>query len=180
MGSLEKIIIGIILGIVFTIIARKKLNKFVYRRRISKAKIAETEAIEILEEKGYQVLHTQARNPIVTRIDGIEHKTHVIADAIVAKGGRRYVVEVKTGNQTENLNASHIRRQLLEYFLIFKPHGIILLDMERKKLHHVELDVVKDQINDDKKIFSDHCKYVITIILTLLVGIVIGALGVKI
>ncbi len=53
------------------------------------------------------------------------------------KNGRTYVVEVKSGSQNKITNRE-TRRQLLEYFLAYRPYGIILFDMETKKFSEIK------------------------------------------
>jgi len=90
-----------------------------------------------LAEKGYRVVDVQRREPVVMVIDGREHKGAVRADIIARKGRKTYVVEVKSGRRGEDPGKVEIRRQLLEYFLVYRPHGLVLLDMEERKMHHI-------------------------------------------
>jgi Holliday junction resolvase-like predicted endonuclease len=130
-------ILGIITGIVFLYWLFKKTDSLRRSKIVKRAKRAEKEAIKILQREGYTIRAVQQSAAAYTEVDGKEQQNLVTADYLVSKHGKTFVVEVKTGKQTARVTASRIRRQMLEYFLIFRPHGIILLDMDHKKLKHV-------------------------------------------
>ena len=83
----------------------------------------------------------QKRIKVKTKINGREFFNTIIADMIVKKGHKTFLVEIKTGKQTEKSIPPQVRRQLLEYYLVFKPDGVILLDMEIGKLYNVSFDL---------------------------------------
>ncbi|GFN23332.1 MAG: hypothetical protein IMW96_10695 [Thermoanaerobacteraceae bacterium] len=103
--------------------------------RLRRARRAEKDAIRFLTEKGYRVVDVQRREPVVMVIDGREYKGAVRADIVARKGRKTYIVEVKSGRQGEDPGKAEIRRQLLEYFLVYRPHGLLLLDMQGRKMH---------------------------------------------
>ncbi|MGI9951551.1 hypothetical protein V3F56_04235 [Moorellaceae bacterium AZ2] len=105
--------------------------------RIRRAQKAEKEAIRFLTEKGYQVIDVQRQIPVVMVVDGREYKGSVRADIVARKGGKTYVVEVKSGRQGEEPGKAATRRQLLEYFLVYRPHELLLLDMQGRKMHRI-------------------------------------------
>lgn len=147
MNEIDLIILGMISGAVLLYWISKKYGNWTRRKRANKAKKAEKKAIAILNQHGYKVTAQQKRVPIITEIDAKIYNNTVIADFIAIKDGKQYVVEVKTGKQLEKPTQGVIRRQLLEYFLIFRPHGIILLDMEEEKLQHVKFNINYSKLN---------------------------------
>ena len=44
---------------------------------------------------------------------------------MIVKKAIKLLVEIKTGKQTEKSIPPQVRRQLLEYYLVFKPDGVI-------------------------------------------------------
>jgi hypothetical protein len=78
-------------------------------------------------------------------MDGEEFESFIIADYIVRKGSKTYVVEVKSQEIASRIYEPSVRRQLLEYFLTFKPDGVLLVDMSGKKIHRVEFIRAKDR-----------------------------------
>lgn len=127
-----------------------------------KAKRAENLAVKILENAGYKVLEVQKRLKVKTKIDGKEYSNTIIADMIVQKGVKTYLVEIKTGKQVEKTITPLIRRQLLEYYLIYKPDGLILLNMETGKLHNISFNL------EDSYRYKIYLKYT----LAFLVGVI--------
>jgi len=141
MKDTDLLILGIILGLITFYYLRKAWFRLRLNRKMGRARRAETAAVKVLKREGYRIIDMQKRVPIVTLVDGCPHDNWVQADFIVEKGGRRYVVEVKTGEQAPKVTSSATRRQLLEYFLIYRPDGILLLDMEYGKLREVNFQV---------------------------------------
>jgi len=134
-----------ILGAILGLYLFYKISRYYQHKKrqliLYKAKRAENSAVKILQSAGYKIVDVQKRVKVKTKIDGKDYYNTIIADMIVKKGGKNFLVEIKTGKQTERPVAPQIRRQLLEYFLVFKPDGIILLDMEVGKLHYVSFDL---------------------------------------
>jgi hypothetical protein len=110
---------------------------FRLQKKVSRAKRGEKGALDLLEAEGYKIIELQKRAPVCAIVDGKECKTYIAADALVCKGGRMFVAEIKTGSEAPRVTHAPTRRQLLEYFYIFKPHGILLVDMEQKKICEV-------------------------------------------
>ncbi len=144
MQGAEIYALGILTGILLIALLYKKLDSLRRSRIVKKAKKAEQEAIQLLEKNGYKIIASQQSVKTYTQVDGETIENRVVADYIAKKKGKSYVVEVKTGKQIVKVTTSHIRRQLLEYYLIFQPHGIILLDMDNKKLMKVTFNHLGD------------------------------------
>ncbi|MDK2823242.1 MAG: hypothetical protein PWQ67_1520 [Clostridia bacterium] len=131
------LILGIILGSYLFYLANKKFKTFKVKKTLATAKKAEKDAISFLNKEGYDIIDIQQKEPIVVYIDEKPYPSYVQADFIVKKGNKKYVVEVKTGKKARATTAL-VRRQLLEYYLVFNPHGILLLDMDKRTLKRIE------------------------------------------
>jgi hypothetical protein len=107
-------------------------------RKVARARRGERRALDLLEANGYEILELQKRVPVCTKLDGKECKTYIAADALVRKRGLLYVAEIKTGSEATRVTHAPTRRQLLEYYFVFQPHGILLVDMEQGKIRTVE------------------------------------------
>ncbi len=70
-------------------------------------------------------------------VDGRRVPYRVRADYLLRKGNKTYVAEVKTGNQAVSFLQSHTRRQLLEYYLVYQPQAVLLVDGEEGKIEEV-------------------------------------------
>ena len=113
-------------------------RSFKTRRRQARAQRGEEKAPGVLRRLGYEVSESQVRRTIDIRVDGKPRAAEVVADILAAKGGRQYVVEVKTGDEATDPVQPQTRRQLLEYALAFGPCRVLLLDMEREEPRLVE------------------------------------------
>ncbi len=137
----DLLLIGILIGafLIYNII--KFGQSYRARRRVLKAGKAEVAARRFLEAQGYQILAVQERVPIVTKVNGKPHKSHIQADLIVQKGKLVFVVDVKTGAVAERPASPDNRRQLLEYYLVYRPDGVLILDMDHEKLYAIDFDI---------------------------------------
>jgi len=107
------------------------------KRRFAIGARAEKEAISLLQEHGYTVLNGQVTAESRLWVDGEEETCTVRADLIVARRGKRYVVEVKSGKSAPDPRSSATRRQLLEYEHAFSTDGLLLADMDQRVVKHV-------------------------------------------
>lgn len=94
----------------------------------------EAEAARTLRDLGFEVIDYQFEYTHRYRIDNRDFDVRLRPDYIVARGGRTYVVDVKTGAQAR-IGSSETRRQLLEYYTTFECDGVLMLDMDRRRLH---------------------------------------------
>ncbi|AEF94936.1 hypothetical protein Desca_2097 [Desulfotomaculum nigrificans CO-1-SRB] len=141
MRSTDLLILGVIIGAFLLYNISKLWRSWATSRRVVKAGKAEAAARKFLESEGYTVLAVQERVPVVTKINGKPHKSHIQADLLVQKGKEIFVVDVKTGETALKPSAPDIRRQLLEYFLVYQTDGVIVLDMDNKKLYRMEFEI---------------------------------------
>jgi len=105
--------------------------------RMERAVLGEERAAGWLQERGFAILGSQV---VVEHPVCIDERTVVIslrADYLVEKGGRRYVVEVKTGAVAPRIETSATRRQILEYRIAFDVDGVVLVDAESGRLHEI-------------------------------------------
>ena len=97
----------------------------------------EAAAANALMRAGYTVLkrHPEARYTLT--IDDTPREVRMRADYLVSRGGRRWVVEVKTGAGAAPARRD-TRRQLLEYALYYPVSGVLLFNGEDETIEHVE------------------------------------------
>lgn len=111
-------------------------RKWKVNRRFRRGLQAEKNAIRFLRHRGYQILAAQLQETIVVYVDGQPEKITVRADFWCCRGWKTYIVEVKSGQQG-SIRLPNVRRQLLEYKLVYQPDGILLLDMEHHTLQEI-------------------------------------------
>src|SRR5581483_6398397 len=97
--------------------ARRRL-----RARAARAQAGEARAEALLEQRGFVVVARQATEEWSVRR---------------GRGGRRFVVEVKTGREAPSLDSSATRRQLLEYGCAFAVDGVLLVNAEAETVEPV-------------------------------------------
>jgi hypothetical protein len=130
------LIVGLVAGLLVAWAAARWRRWRGYRRSLRGRRL-EAAAPAALTRAGYRVI---AHGPTATyplSIDGEPRTMRLEGDYLVARGRRRYVVEVKSGQGADPARRG-TRRQLLEYSLGFEVDGVLLFDAERGRLHHVE------------------------------------------
>ena len=123
--------------------ARRWVRRLVRQRRWLRAQDAEGEAPRLLEKLGYGVLGAQVEGGYSLQVDGQPIDVSLRADYIVERRGRRFVAEVKSGKLAPHLDTAATRRQLLEYSIAFRVDGVLLVDGEARRVHHVEFPIAK-------------------------------------
>jgi len=107
-------------------------------RRSARARSGEEAAADLLRGLGYTLEDAQATQRWTIAVDGEPLSVGVRADYLVTRNGKRYAAEVKTGESAPSLRTAATRRQLLEYRLAYATDGVLLVDMERGRVHEVE------------------------------------------
>jgi len=111
------------------------------RRRIAgnrrRGRRGEARALRLLERAGYRILARQVEATVRLRVDGRRVTYTIRADALVRRGLRRYLVEVKTGAAATPAHPA-TRRQLLEYARAFGCRRLLLVDADRARILRIE------------------------------------------
>src|SRR6478609_11447517 len=103
----------------------------------ARASAGEVLAEKLLAKAGYRIDARQATQRWAVRVDGEAAEVTLRADFVVSRRGRRYVAEVKTGQDAPEIAAPATRRQLLEYRCAFGVDGVLLVDAEARKVHEI-------------------------------------------
>lgn len=107
------------------------------RRKWCRAREVERQAARLLEARGYTVLGSQIETRYTLVVDGDATEVTLRADYLVARAGRQFVAEVKSGMVAPRLDTAATRRQLLEYRVAFQVDGVLLVDGEARRVHEV-------------------------------------------
>lgn len=169
MDVIYYIVFGVLTGIFLTINVIRYLRKRKLIKRIKKAKRSEYKAIRFMESNGFEVIGLQKKCVYTLFIDNKPHKITVKADMIVKKGNKIYVAEVKSGEKVTSPKYTDTRRQLLEYYMVYRPSGLILVDMEKQELRTVEYSI----LNYEKTTYFHR---LVLFSVLLIVGFVVGFL----
>lgn len=163
------VILGGFVGAFLALFLLKAFTNLKIKKRFKKAKKSEEKAIELLEKYGFKIIDLQKAENYNLIIDGKIINATVRADMIAKKGNKIYVVEVKSGKKAPSLKNIATRRQLLEYYLVYRPDGLILVDMEKEKIHSVDYSIVNKRFNWLRN-------NVISLIVALIIGFIVGFL----
>jgi hypothetical protein len=120
---------------------REEERRVITHARSLRAVDGERSALAVLERAGYEVVERQVPGSWTVRADGEPVTFGLRADYLVAREGRRYIAEVKTGRLAPRLAHGPTRRQLLEYSAAFDVEGVILVDADAETITHVEIDL---------------------------------------
>ncbi len=113
---------------------RRRLRASAHGRRM------EDRAPAALERRGYRVIERHPALAIEWSLDGEPQPLELAPDLLVSRGGRRYLVEVKTGGAARP-EKQETRRQLLEYAAYAPVHGVLLYDADRDRLRAVDFPI---------------------------------------
>lgn len=97
-------------------------------------------ALEWLEENGYQIVRVRQRAQWTGYFDSREFRKQLIADFIVRKGARNYVVKVKS-SRDRGLNGQKFREQWQPLIEGFHVHGALQIDLDKDEVHEVDYSI---------------------------------------
>ena len=130
-------LLALAVGIMLALRVRAWIQRRRMQQRFSRGRDGERKAATLLRREGYHVLDEQATRETRMWVDGRQMAVRVRADYVVERGGKKYVVEVKTGKKATNPASTATRRQLLEYERVYNADGLLLADMEQNRLSRV-------------------------------------------
>lgn len=162
-------ILGGTIGAVTALFLIKAYFRFKIRKRLRRAKKSEIRAINLLEKHGFEIVDVQKTEDYKLIVDNKTYNVTVKADMIARKNNKIYVVEVKSGKKAPSFKNIATRRQLLEYYLVYNPDGLILVDMEKRKIQNIDFSIVK------KKVLQP-IKFLRISIVFFIIGFVVGFL----
>lgn len=135
----DVLLLAILIALVLAGVGGRALRRFQGKRRQARGKKRERQAEALLRAAGYHILARQKTGRVRYWVDDRPKETVLHADYWVRKGRHFYIVEVKSGQQA-NPHLAAVRRQLLEYRAVFRPHGILFVDMEQKRVRQVAFE----------------------------------------
>jgi len=123
--------------------ARRAPSQRALQQRFERGRRGEVAALKWLTRRGFRILATQVSQDAHFWVNGQPRTATVRADMLAERRGRIYVVEVKTGKVAPNPETRATRRQLLEYAHAFDTDGVLLADMESRKLMAIEFPSIR-------------------------------------
>lgn len=132
---------GVFIGAYGFYVAQRAIRYFHDAQIQKDASQVDQNARLILEQMGFSIAKNIDKQIIRVYQDGNPLDVPIRPDMLVSKGGKSYVVDIKTKHQRPRLSYPETRRQLLEYYVTYKPDGVLLMDMENKRIHDVRFDL---------------------------------------
>lgn len=114
-------------------------TRYQRKKRSRRAIRGEKRAKQLLKKEGYHILKEQLEGEVSLLVGEKAHACKIRADFYVKKGFKKYIAEVKTGKNAK-ATVPEIRRQLMEYDLVFKPDGMLFIDMKNETIEVVVFD----------------------------------------
>jgi hypothetical protein len=130
------LILGVLIGIVIFYLVSRRFFPVLTGEKPNLASYSEAEVLKLLTANGYKILEKQKKAPIVTYIDDKAFLGFVLVNYTVKKDSKIFAAEIKTLEESDPTE-SVLRRKLLELGFAAKAEGIILLDLEQKKIQKI-------------------------------------------
>ncbi|CAM3589751.1 hypothetical protein [Marinicrinis lubricantis] len=113
--------------------------KYILPFDFSEAEEPEGEAVDILEEAGYEVWAGKLKIPIHIEKDDEVLGSRLFIDYIAKQHGEWYVVKVSRERMPMEWTGSGIRERLMPYWMIFGPavKGLLYVDCMNQQVHKV-------------------------------------------
>ncbi len=127
--------LAVLVGAAAALALRARLERWRMQRRFARGRVGEQQAVRLLERSGYRILQEQLSQETGFWMDEQWCPVTVRADFLVERRGKRFVAEVKTGSTAPNPASTATRRQLLEYSHVYDADGLLLVDMQSRRLH---------------------------------------------
>lgn len=137
--NVDFFILGLLLMGVSAYFGYRGYTRYQRKKRSRRAISGEKRAKQLLKKEGYRILKEQLEGEVSLLVSDKVHACKVRADFYVKKGFKKYIAEVKTGKSAK-ATIPEIRRQLLEYDLVFKPDGMLFIDMKNDSIELVTFD----------------------------------------
>lgn len=107
------------------------------RKRTEMTRV-QSKALEVLGEAGYTLQEKHPSISVVLTVDGQKRRgIDYVADFIVRKKGRLYLVKIVKGERPTPLTSVAFRKELLLDHFIFLPHGILIYNANNDRFQEL-------------------------------------------
>ena len=98
-------------------------------------------ALQILLEDGYQIVSMREEISCGIQVDDQTWKADLVADFTVRRDGQTYVVKMREDDEEAPEHVEALRRELLPYYLLYRPAGVLYLDLEDETIQVIHFDI---------------------------------------
>ena len=134
------LILGLALGL---FLAKWRVQRRMNTNRRT-GRLGEETALALLERAGFELVSTQPQSTIKVEVDGYVETYRVRPDAIVAKHGRQFLVEIKGTRASAEVRNRQTRRQMLEYATAFDVHECLLVNAAEETIQVIRFPALAD------------------------------------
>jgi hypothetical protein len=110
---------------------------------------------ELLVKAGFEIILPDSKVNIIAKVNNQDHFSSLVAECLVIKDKKKYVVVVKQGAEAFDINEINTRRKLIEYSAAFGLWPIIVIEPEAGELSTVNFRFLEEKgVDYFMKIFS--------------------------
>jgi hypothetical protein len=103
---------------------------------------ARSEAVELLEASGYEVICGKKKVPLIVEVDEKSMDSRLFVDYFAKKDHELFVVKVAKQRQPIQWTGSGVRERLMPYCYLFaETHGVLYVDVEEGKVRKIRIDI---------------------------------------
>jgi hypothetical protein len=125
------------------------------------------EVPELLRQNGYEVIRSKEKTELTITVDNEKYESRLYIDYVARADKNWYIVIVARDRKPLRISGPALRDALLSYYLLYKPHGILYVQQEKRRVKVIDFIVPNFVLQKKGHI---HAFYFISL------GIVIGIL----
>jgi len=113
------------------------------------APFARNEAVQLLEEAGYEVISGRVKVPVLVEVDDepLDMASRLFVDFFARKEHEVYLVKVSRARRPVEWTASALRDRFMMYHWLFRDtHGLLYVDLEEKRVRKIRFDLGEAEI----------------------------------
>ncbi|MCG8571405.1 MAG: hypothetical protein MJB14_14820 [Spirochaetes bacterium] len=137
--------VACIITVILTLKFDRLLKQHKLQKQFKRGIAGETTAKKYLLRNGFKILAEQLTLHSEMKINDLAHQYTTRIDYLVKKKGRIAIVEVKTGKKAINAKLTDTRRQIFEYYHLYRPDDLYLFNADEEKLEKITFSSNIDQ-----------------------------------
>ena len=98
-------------------------------------------ALQMLLDDGYQIVSMREEISCGMQVDEEQWEAELVADFTVRRDGQTYVVKMREDGEEAPEHPAALRRELLPYYLLYRPSGVLYVDPEEETMQMISFDI---------------------------------------
>ncbi len=103
--------------------------------------------LKFLESKGYELDNYKTSSVINMTVNNKSSDFPIVYNFSVKKDSRKYLVIIRTTEESERITNPALRNRLFLLFSIFRPHALLLVNPDTEKIQEVKFQFNKNMPN---------------------------------